>query len=154
MRHVSSFGLALLAAVFVAPSAAFAGTSTANMNVSITISSGCTISVSDINFGSVAATVLSTALTSTASQGGLLSYQCGVTGTTPALTAGNGLYNAGGNRMKGSLGAFIPYSLNLPTVAAFTGNAQTAQITATIPAQAVLPAADTYTDAVVLTLTY
>jgi spore coat protein U-like protein len=57
--------------------------------------------------------------------------------------------------MKGSTtGKLIPYALNLPAIAAFTGVAQTAQITATIPAQTTLPTVDSYTDTVVLTLTY
>ena len=57
--------------------------------------------------------------------------------------------------MKGAAsGAFLPYTLTLPTLATATGAAQTAQITATIPAQATLPAIDTYSDTVVLTLTY
>lgn len=56
--------------------------------------------------------------------------------------------------MLGALGGFIPYTLNVGSVSAFTGNAQTAQITATIPAMTTLPAVDTYTDAVVLTLAY
>jgi spore coat protein U-like protein len=134
--------------------AAFAASSTATMNVSIAVTAACNVSVTDINFGSVPATTLAASLTSTAGQGGLFTYTCGPTSTTPALTAGQGQNYSGANRMKGALGGFIPYSLNVPAVAAFTGVAQTAQITATIPAQATLPAADSYTDAVVLTLTY
>ncbi len=153
MRHVLRCGV-LAAVLFAAPAASFAAQSTANMNVSITVTSGCAIAVTDINFGSVQATVLSTALTSTSAQGGLLTYTCGATGTTPSLAAGGGLYASGSNRMKGSLGGFIPYSLNVPAVSPFTGAAQTAQITATIPAQGTLPASDTYNDAVVLTLSY
>jgi spore coat protein U-like protein len=42
----------------------------------------------------------------------------------------------------------------MPTIATFTGAAQTAQITATIPAQATLPTVDVYSDTVVLTLSY
>lgn len=135
--------------------AAHAATSTANMTVSITITAACNVSVGNINFGSQAATVLSSALTSTAAMGGLFSYTCSPGSSTPALTAGQGSnFLTSTNRMKGALGTFIPYSLNLPAIATFTGNAQSAQITATIPAQATLPAIDTYTDSVVLTLTY
>ena len=57
--------------------------------------------------------------------------------------------------MKGvTNGGYIPYSLTMPVIAATTGVAQTAQITATIPAQTTLPTADVYSDTVVLTLTY
>ena len=131
-----------------------ATTSTANMNVSITITAACNISVTDINVGSLAATVLSSALVSTAAMGGLFSYTCSPGSTTPALTAGPGNYFSSTNRMKGALGSFLPYTLALPTIAAFTGAAQTAQITATIPIQTTLPTVDAYTDKVLLTLTY
>jgi spore coat protein U-like protein len=124
------------------------------MNVSITVTSACNISVTDINFGAVPASALASALTSTAGMGGLFTYTCGASTATPSLTASQGQNYSGSNRMKGTLGAFLPYSLNIPAVAAFSGAAQTAQITATIPAQGTLPAADTYTDAVVLTLSY
>ena len=67
--------------------ASFAGTSTQSMNVSITITGACTTSVTDINFGSVPATTLSSSLTSTTAQGGLLTYNCSTTATTPTLTA-------------------------------------------------------------------
>ena len=124
------------------------------MNVSITVTSACNISVTDINFGSVPASALASSLTSTAAQGGLFKYTCGATSTTPALTAGNGANFNTTNRMLGVNGTFLPYSLNLPAIATFSGIAQTAQITATIPLQTTLPATDVYTDAVVLTLTY
>ena len=153
MRKFLGF-LAGAAASILPLASAHSATSTANMNVSITVTSACIISVTDINFGSVPATTLASSLTSTAAQGGVLSYTCGATATTPALTAGNGANFTTTNRMKGALGSFLPYSLNLPAIAAFTGSAQSAQITATIPAQATLPANDVYTDAVVLTLTY
>jgi spore coat protein U-like protein len=142
------------AALFV--SRVQATTSTTNMNVSIQITAGCNISVTNINFGSMPATNLTSAQTSTAAMGGLFTYTCSPGASTPALTAGQGNnFLTGANRMKGAVSAgFIPYSLNLPSVATFTGVAQTAQITATIPAQATLPTVDTYTDTVVLTLTY
>jgi spore coat protein U-like protein len=153
MRHFLRRGL-LAAALLAAPSLAFAAQSTTNMNVSMTVTTACTISVTDINFGAVPASALISSLTSSASMGGLFTYACGASTTTPALAASVGQNHTTSNRMKGSLGGFIPYSLNIPAVAAFSGAVQTAQITATIPAQGTLPAADTYTDAVVLTLTY
>ena len=93
-------------------------------------------------------------MTSTAAMGGLLTYTCSP-GSSPTLSASNGQNYTTTNRMKASTTAgFIPYSLNMPTLAAVTGTAQTAQITATIPAQGSLPAVDSYSDTVVLTLTY
>jgi spore coat protein U-like protein len=150
--------MALLAAAALAMfcSRADAATSTTNMNVSIQITAGCNISVSNISFGAMPATSLTSAQTSTAAMGGLFSYTCSPGSNTPALTASQGgNYLNSSNRMKGaSVGGFIPYSLNLPSITTFTGSAQTAQITATIPAQAALPTVDAYSDTVVLTLTY
>lgn len=154
MRMFSRVTAAVLAvALHLAP--AVAATSTANMNVGIQITAACTIGVSDINFGPQASTVLSAALTSNATMGGLFSYTCS-SGAAPVLTASAGAnFSAGSNQMKGlATGSFIPYALNLPAIPLSTGVASTAQITATIPAQATLPAVDSYTDAVVLTLTY
>lgn len=152
------FGVAaaLAAGFSLALSSAGATTSTANMNVSITITAGCTVSVTNINFGSVASTVLTSAQTSTAAMGGLFSYTCSPGSNTPVLTANQGNnFLSPNNRMKGAVnGGFLPYSLALPAIATFTGVAQTAQITATIPAQVTLPTVDSYTDTVVLTLTY
>ena len=150
-------GAAALAAAAVAfASSAAANTSTANMSVSIQITSGCVVAVTNINFGSVPSSTLAAALTSTAAQGGLFTYTCSPGSNTPALTASHGSnYAASSNQMKGSsTGNLIPYALNLPSVATLTGVAQTAQITATIPAQTTLPSVDTYTDSVVLTLSY
>jgi spore coat protein U-like protein len=153
MRIVFVRGGFALTALLAAP-AAFAAQSTANMNVGITVTAACNVAVTDINFGSAPASALSSAMTSTAAMGGLFTYTCGPTSTTPSLAAGQGQNFSSNNRMKGLLGGFLPYSLNVPAVATFTGVAQTAQITATIPAQGTLPAADVYTDAVVLTLNY
>jgi spore coat protein U-like protein len=89
--------------------------------------------------------------------GGLFTYTCTPgNGVAPVLSADTGLNpSAGVNRMIGGATAtFIPYALAMPAIAAFTGGTQTAQITATIPAQGTLPLVDTYTDSVVLTLTY
>jgi spore coat protein U-like protein len=156
MRSQIVLSLLVAGAASLAYSDADATTSTANMNVSIQITAGCNISVTNINFGSLPATTLTSAQTSTAAMGGLFTYTCSPGSNTPALTAGQGNnYLSPNTRMKGgTLGGFLPYSLNLPAIATFTGSAQTAQITATIPAQATLPAVDTYTDTVVLTLTY
>ena len=144
-----------VAGVLAAYAPASATTSTTNLNVGITITAGCTISVTNINFGSLAATALLSAQTSTAAMGGLFTYTCSPGSNPPALTYGNGLNYSSGNRMIGtSHGTFIPYSLNMPTITAFTGSAQTAQITATIPALAAPPTVDAYSDTIVLTLNY
>ena len=134
---------------------ASATTSTTNMTVGITITAACNISATNINFGSMAAAALLSTQTSTAGMGGLFTYTCSPGSNAPSLAFGNGANYSSGNRMIGTTnGGFIPYSLNMPTIATFTGSAQTAQITATIPAQATLPTVDVYSDTVVLTLTY
>jgi len=154
MRQSVFRGLVGLAALFAAPAVGLAAQSTATMNVSINVTAACSVSVTDVNFGSVSAATLSASLTSTAAMGGLLTYTC-ASSNTPALGASQGQNYSSGNRMKGaSLGGFLPYNLNLPTLPPYTGAQQTAQITATIPAQGTLPSVDSYTDAVVLTLTY
>ena len=147
---VSAFAIALAVA---AP--AGATTSTTNMTVGITITAACNISVTNINFGSVLSTTLLSAQTSTAAMGGLFTYTCSPGANPPSLAYGHGLNYSGGNRMIGTTnGGFIAYTLAMPTIATFTGTAQTAQITATIPAQTTLPTVDVYADTVVLTLSY
>ena len=150
------FAASVLALSACLPFASLAGaaTLTQTMNVSISVSATCAVSVSDINFGTVAASTLSSALASTAAMGGLLTYTC-ASANTPGLAASQGQNYSASNRMKGSTsGGFLPYTLTLPTLPAYTGAQQTAQIKATIPAQTTLPVNDTYTDQVVLTLTY
>ena len=155
MRNFITAAAAAAAALAFASSAA-ANTSTANMSVSIQITSGCVVSVTSINFGSIPSTTLASAMTSTSLQGGLFTYTCSPGSAAPSLAASQGAnYASSSNQMKGSsTGKLIPYSLNLPSIATFTGVAQTAQITATIPAQTTLPTVDTYSDTVVLTLSY
>jgi spore coat protein U-like protein len=146
-------GTAMAAILPLAP--ALAATATTNMAVSINIVAACVVGVTPINFLNQTAPTVVAGITSTAAMGGLFSYTCPI-GLTPALTAGQGSnFGAGSNRMKGATsGTFITYSLNVPSpLAASTGAAQTAQVTATITAQA-SPAIDSYTDTVVLTLTY
>lgn len=156
MKQSLALGLAIAA---FGASSALATTSTINnFTVSITITAGCTISATNINFGSVPGQNLLTGpLTSTAGQGGLFTYQCTAnTGTSPTLTANTGAHPTGAQAyMKGSTySGLIPYSLTMPTITTFNGAAQTAQITATIPTQTTIPSVDTYSDTVTLTLTY
>jgi spore coat protein U-like protein len=132
-----------------------ATTSTVNMSVGITVTAACSLSVTNISFGSMVSTALLSAQTSTSAMGGLLTYTCSPGATSPSLTYGQGANYSSTNRMKGTgSGGFLPYSLTMPTIATFTGVAQTAQITATIPAQTTLPAVDVYSDTVVLTMNY
>lgn len=152
-------GLALglaLAAFGACP--AFATTSVINnFTVSISITAGCTISATNLVFTSIPGNVLlTTAQSAGAGQGGVFTYQCTATSTTPTLTATKGAQPSGGQAyMKGtSTGGLIPYTLVTPTITAFTGAAQTAQLTATIPTMTTVPAVDTYSDTVTLTLTY
>jgi hypothetical protein len=156
MRKLTNLyrGAFLTAALVAASTPSHATTSTANMNVGITVTAGCNVSVTDINFGNVAASAFTASQTSTSGEGGLFTYTCGATTTTPALTASHGANYTTTNNMLGVLGGTLPYTLNIGSVSTFTGNAQTAQITATIPIQSTLPAVDVYTDAVVLTLSY
>ena len=65
-----------------------------------------------INFGSMPATNLTSAQTSTAVMGGLFTYTCSPGSNTPALTAGQGNnYQSPNNRMKGATNnGFLPYS--------------------------------------------
>jgi len=149
-------GLALAA---LGSGSAFATTSTiSNFTVSVQIIAGCTISATNINYGAMQGNLLlTTAQTSTPAMGGLFTYQCtpNPSGPVPALTASTGANPNGAQpRMKGVLGGYINYGLNMPAIAAFTGASQTAQITATIPTVTTAPAVDTYTDTVTLTLTY
>ena len=144
-----------VAALQAASAPANATTSTTNMTVGITITAACSISATNINFGSMASTALLSTQTSTAGMGGLFSYTCSPGSNAPSLAYSHGANYSSGNRMIGTTnGGFIPYSLNMPTIVTFTGSAQTAQITATIPAQTTLPAIDAYSDSVVLTLSY
>ena len=145
------FAAALLALIAPA-SGALAATTTTSMPVSITITNACTISVTPLVFTTTAGTTLSSAYSTTT--GGVFSYQCTPNGLVPGLTYGNGNNFSGTNRMKGTGGTFIPYSLSAVTLVTPTGAVQTATIPGLIPAQASIPAVDTYTDSVVLTLTY
>ena len=146
----------LAGALSLAAPSAKATTSTANMVVGIVITAGCTVAVTNINFGSTPAPLLASAQASTIAMGGLFSFTCSPGATTPALTAGQGNnYLTSTNRMKGAVsGGFVPYSLAMPTIPTFIGTVQSVQITATIPALSTLPTVDSYTDTVLLTLTY
>ncbi len=137
----------------VAP--AGATSSTINMSVGITITAACNLSVTNINFGSMLATALTSAQTSTPAMGGLLTYTCSPGSNTPSLGYGQGLHYTTSNQMMGvNTATYIPYTLTMPTIATFTGVIQTAQIYANIPPQTTLPAVDVYSDTVVLTLSY
>ena len=143
---------ALSAALPLAP--AVAATSTTNMTVNIQIVAACVLAVTNINFGTQTAASVAAGMVSTVAMGGLFTSTC-PNGTSPVLTASQGANWSGTtNRMKGVTPTnLIPYSLAWPALPPSTGALVTTQITATLPVQAA-PAIDTYTDSVVLTLTY
>ena len=151
----------LAAAAMLAPFAtgsAHAATSAINnFQVTISITTGCTISATDIAFGNLQGSILlTTAQTSTAAMGGLFHYQCAAgAGPLPVLTASSGAHPSGAQaRMIGLSGGFINYNLTMPSLVAFTGAPQAAQIIANIPTVATAPAVDSYSDMVTLTMTY
>jgi spore coat protein U-like protein len=153
MRIGSLIAATVLTAVLpLAP--AFAATSTTNMTVNIQIVAACTLSVTNTNFGTQTAASVAAGMVSTAAMGGVFTSTC-PNGTSPVLTASQGANWSGTtNRMKGVTPTnLIPYSLAWQALPPSTGALVTTQITATLPVQAA-PAIDTYTDSVVLTLTY
>ncbi len=156
MRTIGNVSYAAaLNGALAASAPAGATTSTTNMTVGITITAACNISVTNINFGSMLSTALLSSHTSDASMGGLFTYTCSPGSNAPSITYDHGQNYSSANQMIGtSNGGFIPYTLTMPSISTFTGVAQTAQITATIPAQTTLPTVDAYSDTVVLTLSY
>jgi spore coat protein U-like protein len=164
-----AIGFFLLA---LGPLAAVAGTATANLTVTLTITAGCTITSPTLTFPSTAGTAL-TAAAVTAST--TVSVTC--TNTSPyTIGMGQGAnYSAGSNRMI-SGGNYIPYGLfvdaawthpwttganpttcttsNDCSIGTGTGSAQTITIYGNVPIIAVAPTAGTYTDTVVMTVTY
>ncbi len=123
------------------------------MSVGITVTSSCGLSVSNINFETMDPTARESAPTSATA--GPLTYACSPGSVSPSISYGQGLHYSGGNQMAGATtGATIPYSLTMPTIAAFAGPRRTARISATIPARTALPSADVFSDTVILTVSY
>ena len=138
-------GLALLAA----SNGAFAASATSNFNVSVTVTAGCTISATPLNFGSFAGSIpAGTTNTSTVTVG------C-TSGVPYALSfaAGSVLANATATMANGA--ANIPASLTVSTTGATgTGANTTATINGTIVAAQLFPAAGTYSVAQAIYVNY
>ncbi|WP_128971318.1 Csu type fimbrial protein [Bradyrhizobium tropiciagri] len=153
-------------------SSAQAGTSTANLTVQITITASCTINAATLNFGSVSGTTLATTLQSSSTT---VSVTC-TNGSPYSIAMDNGANPSGSQRRMANAGNFISY--NLFTDAAHTnpwttatssttctttngcflgtgnGSAQTINIYGDVPATGTAPNTGTYTDTVVMTITY
>ena len=164
-------------ALFVAVASGYqtsaqAGTSTANLTVQITITAACTINAATLNFGSVSGTTLATTLQSGSTT---VSVTC-TNGSPYSIAMDNGANVSGSQRRMANAGSFINYDLY--TDAAHTnpwttatssttctttngcflgtgnGSAQTINIFGTVPATGIAPNTGTYTDTVVMTITY
>lgn len=154
------------------PLAAVAGTATANLTVTLTITGACTINAATLAFPSTAGTsLLSTAVTASTT----VSVTC-TNGSAYSVGMGQGANYSGGNRMA-SGGNYIPYGLYLDaawtqawstttlnnscsgganTCSLGTGNglAQSINIYGKVPTVATAPAPGSYTDTVLMTITY
>jgi spore coat protein U-like protein len=154
------------------PQVAWAGTSTANLTVTLTITGSCTINAATLAFPSTAGTsLLSSAVTASTT----VSVTC-TNGSAYSIGMGQGSNYSSGNRMA-SGGNFIPYGLFLD--AAWTqawstttannsctggantcylgtgnGSAQSVNIYGKVPTVATAPAPGSYSDTVLMTITY
>ena len=151
---------------------AWAGTSTANLTVQVTVTASCTINASTLNFGTVAGTVLATTL-----QSGSTTVAVTCTNSSPySIAMDNGQNVSGAQRRMANGGNFINY--NLYTDSAHTypwttatssttctttndcflgtgnGSSQTVNIYGTVPATSTAPTPGTYSDTVTMTITY
>ncbi|MGY3489797.1 spore coat protein U-like protein [Bradyrhizobium sp. USDA 4011] len=173
MGQASRMGaVALFAVASGYQTSAQAGTSTANLTVQITITAACTINAATLNFGSVSGTTLATTLQSGSTT---VSVTC-TNGSPYSIAMDNGANVSGSQRRMANAGNFINYDLY--TDAAHTnpwttatssttctttngcflgtgdGSAQTINIFGTVPATGIAPNTGTYTDTVVMTITY
>ena len=154
------------------PLAAVAGTATANLTVTLTVTAACTINVATLAFPSTAGTSLtSTPVTASTT----VSVTC-TAGSAYSIGMGQGSNYSSGNRMA-SGGNYIPYGLYLD--AAWTqawsttnasnscsggantcylgtgnGSAQSVNIYGKVPTIATAPAPGSYSDTVLMTITY
>ena len=171
--------LPLFAAIAIAfcglcfrPSEAEAGTATGNLTVQLTVTSSCTIGAATLNFGSVAGTsLLATPVTGSTT----VSVTC-TNGSPYSIGMGQGANYLSTNRMASGTN-YIGY--NLYTDSAYThlwgtttsassctggsntcdlgtgnGSAQTVTIYGQIPIVATAPASGSYSDTVIMTITY
>ena len=172
LRQINSTAMFLICCLYQ-PEIAQAGTTTSNLTVQLTITNGCMINtLGTLAFPSTPGTSLtSTATTSSTT----VSVTC--TNSSPySIGMGQGMnYSGGSNRMV-SGGNYIPYGLYVdagytyPWTTAATnstcttanecylgtgnGSAQTVNIYGQVPTIAVAPNSGTYSDTVLMTLTY
>ncbi len=174
-RFISRAAIVAGALVF-GLSGAYAGSTTANLTVTATVASACSVSVTTaVAFGSITST---SAIFDPATPG-VISVTCaaGSTGVTIGLGSGNNsTHGAGGNyarAMRSTGGTYLPYGLfsdsTAPHTAAWTdvgttgvvsysstGSAtQTFNVWGELPVIATTPAvSSSYTDTVVVTVSY
>ena len=155
-----------------AASTAQAGTATANLTVSITITASCTINAATLTFPSTPGTnLLSAAVTGSTN----VLVTC-TSGSPYSIGMGQGAnYSSGSNRMASS-GNYIPYGLYVNSSYTYpwttgasnssctttndcylgtgTGSAQSIPIYGQVPTVATAPPSGTYSDTVTMTITY
>jgi spore coat protein U-like protein len=149
-----------------------AGTQTNNLTVQITITASCTINASTLTFPATAGTALTGAAVTGSTT---VSVTC--TNTSPySIGMGQGANYSGGSNRMASGGNFLPYTLYVD--AAYThpwttgatnstcttanqcylgtgsGSAQSISIYGQVPTTASAPAPGTYSDTVLMTITY
>ena len=164
--------LALLTACLGLPVKVLAGTATANLTVSITITASCTINAATLTFPSTPGTSLtSTAVTASSA----VTVNC--TNTSPySIGMGQGAnYSAGSNRMANG-GNYLPYGLYVDSgythpwttgasnttcttvndcyLGTGSGSAQSVPIYGQVPTTGTAPVPGTYSDTVTMTITY
>ncbi len=143
-------GIAILAAA----NGAFAASATSNFNVKVTVNTACTVSATDLNFGSFtgsipAGTTGSSTATVSCNKG--TSYALSfATGAGPAAATGTATAN-----MANGANPTIPANLTVSTTAqSATGGNDTTTINGTIVAAVTNPAVGTYTIAQAIYVLY
>ena len=136
----------------VAPAVA-TGSTTGTLNVSATVTAGCTItSVGSLTFPAKnGSDYVAGAVSSTNSA--TLTYVCDP-GTSPSLSFNTGSNSSTSTQMKGSNGGYLPYTLTSGTFSQANGQSQQVSISGVVLQQTTAPAAGVYTDAVTVTLSF
>ena len=132
-------------AMVVAANGAFAASSTSNFNVKVTINTACTVSATDLNFGtftgSIPAATTGTSTATVSCNKGTSYALSFLTGAGPANATGTATAN-----MANGANTPIPASLTVSTPAKIaTGGNDTTTINGTIVAGVTNPAVGTYT---------
>jgi len=164
---VAAFTTGLLCAASMAQ----AGTATANLTVSITITASCMINAATLTFPSTPGTsLLTTAVTGSTT----VSVTC-TSGSPYSIGMGQGANYSSSNRMASS-GNYIPYGLYVDSgythpwttgatnstctttnecyLGTGSGSAQSVNIYGQVPITATAPPSGTYSDTVTMTITY